>query len=114
MHRRLNGVFSHQVGLSRVGSPLATQPSHRVPVVPLTNGLRNGMTTIDVSPADQSHRKRVAQPAERVVPDVRVVPNRECIRQVPNAARVDNEPGLDRNPVDLRVFAENVRELRCS
>jgi hypothetical protein len=82
--------------------------------VPLAEGLRNGITTIDVSPADQSHRKDVAQPAEGVVPDVRVVSNRECIRQVPKAARVDNEPGLDRNPMDLRVFVENVRELRCS
>jgi hypothetical protein len=35
-------------------------------------------------------------------------------RQVSQATRIDNEMGLDRNPVDLRVFAENVRELRCS
>ena len=90
------------------------QSSHRVPVVSFADGRGNGMTTISVAPADQSHRQDVAQPAEGVVPDVGVVSNRECVRHVSQATRIDNEPGLDRNPVDLRVFAENVRELRCS
>jgi hypothetical protein len=100
--------------VERARDELRPQPSYRVPVVPLADGRGNGITTIDVFPADQSHRQDVAQPAEGVVPDVRVVSNRECIRQVSQATRIDNEMGLDRNPVDLRVFAENGRELRCS
>ena len=36
------------------------------------------------------------------------VSNSECIRQVSQATRIDNEMGLDWNPVDLRVFAQNV------
>ncbi|MDQ1014193.1 hypothetical protein QFZ43_000742 [Streptomyces afghaniensis] len=82
--------------------------------MPLADGRGDGMTTVSVAPADQSHRQDVTQPAEGVVPDVRVVSDRERVRQVSQAARIDEEPGLDRNPVDLRVFAEDVRELRCS
>jgi hypothetical protein len=72
------------------------------------------MTTISVAPADQSHRQDVAQPAEGVVPDVRVVSNRECIRQVSQPPGSTMNRVSIGNPVDLRVFAENVRELRCS
>jgi hypothetical protein len=79
----------------------------------LADGLGNAMTTI-VASVGQSHRQDVTQPAEGVLPDVRVVSNRERVRQVSQTTRVDDEPGLDRNPVDLRMLAENVRELRCS
>jgi hypothetical protein len=38
--------------------------------VPLADGRGNGITTIHVAPADQSHRQDVTQPAEGVIPDV--------------------------------------------
>jgi hypothetical protein len=82
--------------------------------MPLADGRWNGVATVSVTPADQSHRQDVAQPAKGVIPDDRVASNRECIRQVSQATRIDDEPRLDRNPVDLRVLAEDVRELRCS
>ncbi|WP_368666214.1 hypothetical protein [Micromonospora sicca] len=80
---------------------------HRVPVAPLADQLGNGFAAI-VAPAGHSYGEEVAQPVQGVLTDGGVVSIGERVGQVPQATRVNEKPGLHGNPMDQRMFADDV------
>jgi hypothetical protein len=80
---------------------------HRVPVALLADQLGNGLAAI-VAPAGHSDGEEVAQPLQGVLSDGGVVSIGERVGQVPQASRVDEELGLHGNPMDQRMFADDV------